>query len=194
MRTLLIVRRSSIFVSTRTLLAGAKILHLPPPALSTLAETPRVEGNPFVIVGGKPGARLINLEKPWRAIRARDGLEDVHLHDLRHAFASNAASSGMGLPLYRQDFRTHPARNNSSICPSCSGPGESCGCVRGGKDRKRHDRPGREQHFGCEASLSVAPRRRANRRCPGQPVEITTNSSVAQWGTDFSRRLPFGYL
>lgn len=78
---------------------GAKILHLPPPALSTLAETPRVEGNPFVIAGGKPGARLINLEKPRRIIRARAGLEDVRLHDLRHAFASIAASSGMGLPL-----------------------------------------------------------------------------------------------
>jgi integrase len=78
---------------------GAKILHLPPPALATLAETSRIEGNPFVIVGAKAGGRLINLEKPWRAIRARAGLEDVRLHDLRHAFASIAASSGMGLPI-----------------------------------------------------------------------------------------------
>jgi integrase len=78
---------------------GAKILHLPPPALATLAETPRIEGNPFVIVGGNAGARLINLQKPWRAIRARAGLDDVRLHDLRHAFASVAASSGMGLPI-----------------------------------------------------------------------------------------------
>ena len=78
---------------------GAKILHLPPPALAALAETPRIEGNPFVIVGGNAGARLINLQKPWRAIRARAGLNDVRLHDLRHAFASIAASSGMGLPI-----------------------------------------------------------------------------------------------
>jgi integrase len=39
------------------------------------------------------------LEKPWRAIRRQAGLNDVRLHDLRHAFASVAASSGMGLPI-----------------------------------------------------------------------------------------------
>ena len=47
----------------------------------------------------KTGAALVNLEKPWRAIRQPAGLDDVRLHDLRHAFASVAASSGMGLPI-----------------------------------------------------------------------------------------------
>jgi integrase len=78
---------------------GAKTLHFPAPALAVLADLPRVEGNPFVIVGNVAGARLVNLEKPWRAIRATAGLDDVRLHDLRHAFASVAASSGMGLPI-----------------------------------------------------------------------------------------------
>jgi integrase len=78
---------------------GAKTLHLPPPALAVLAELPRIEGNPHVIVGAVPGAALINLEKPWRAIRKMAGLEDVRLHDLRHSFASIAASGGMGLPI-----------------------------------------------------------------------------------------------
>jgi integrase len=78
---------------------GAKTLHLPAPALGVLADLPRVEGNPYVIVGNVAGARLINLEKPWRAIRKAAGLHDVRLHDLRHAFASVAASSGMGLPI-----------------------------------------------------------------------------------------------
>jgi integrase len=78
---------------------GAKTLHLPPPALAVLAELPRQAGNLHVVVGGKPGAALVNLEKPWRAIRAVAGLDDVRLHDLRHAFASVAASSGMGLPI-----------------------------------------------------------------------------------------------
>ncbi len=78
---------------------GAKTLHLPPPALATLAETPRIEGNPFVIVGGKPGARLNDMQAPWRDIRANARLEDVRLHDLRHAYASVAVSSGMGLPI-----------------------------------------------------------------------------------------------
>jgi integrase len=78
---------------------GAKTLYLPPPALEVLAELPRIEGNPFVIAGGKPGAALVNLEKPWRAIRTAAGLDDVRIHDLRHAFASIAAASGMGLPI-----------------------------------------------------------------------------------------------
>ena len=78
---------------------GAKTLHLPPPALAVLTELPRVNGNSYIIVGAKPGAALVNLEKPWQAIRRLAGLDDVRLHDLRHAFASVAASSGMGLPI-----------------------------------------------------------------------------------------------
>ncbi len=75
---------------------GAKTLHFPPPALAVLADRPRFAGNPHVIVGQKGGAALANLQKPWRAIRKAAGLDDVRLHDLRHAFASVAASSGMG--------------------------------------------------------------------------------------------------
>jgi integrase len=78
---------------------GAKTLHLPAPAMAVLADLPREEGNPYVIVGQVPGARLVNLEKAWRTIRKAANLEDVRLHDLRHAFASVAASSGMGLPI-----------------------------------------------------------------------------------------------
>jgi integrase len=110
-----------------------------------LATVPRVAGNPHVIVGGKEGAALVNLEKPWRKIRDRvtvglwrdsenakvsrlvvrigreldrepsatecraaackaeielpAGATDVRLHDLRHAFASVTAASGMGLQI-----------------------------------------------------------------------------------------------
>jgi integrase len=78
---------------------GAKTIHLPPPALAVLAEVPCIEGNPHVIVGKKEGAALANLQKPWRAIRKAAGLDDVRIHDLRHAFASVAAASGMGLPI-----------------------------------------------------------------------------------------------
>jgi integrase len=78
---------------------GAKTVHLPPPALEVLSELPRIEGNPYVIVGGKPGAALVNLQKPWQAIRKEAGIDNVRLHDLRHAFASVAASAGMGLPI-----------------------------------------------------------------------------------------------
>src|SRR5262249_31997455 len=55
--------------------------------------------NPYVIAGKNDGARLINLQKPWRRIRAKAGLHDVRIHDLRHSFASGAAGVGMTLTL-----------------------------------------------------------------------------------------------
>ena len=39
----------------------------------------------------------MNLEKPWRRIRAAAKLDDVRLHDLRHSFASVGASGGQSL-------------------------------------------------------------------------------------------------
>lgn len=78
---------------------GAKTIHLPPPALEVLANLQRLESNPYVIVGKVEDAHLVNLQKPWREIRKAAGLSDVRIHDLRHAFASVAASSGMSLPI-----------------------------------------------------------------------------------------------
>lgn len=78
---------------------GAKTIHLSAPARAVLDGLPRVSGNPHVIVGGKTGAHLVNLEKPWRRIRKTAGLPDVRLHDLRHSFASVGAGAGMGLPM-----------------------------------------------------------------------------------------------
>jgi integrase len=75
---------------------GAKTLHLPPPALAVLASLPRVPDEPHVL-GAKRGTTFV--EEPWRRIRKAAGLEDVHLHDLRHSFASVAATGGMGLPI-----------------------------------------------------------------------------------------------
>lgn len=78
---------------------GAKLVYLNAPARAVLAELPRLSGNPYVIAGEKPGAHLVNLEKPWRRIRKAAGLDDVRLHDLRHSFASMGAAGGLSLPL-----------------------------------------------------------------------------------------------
>lgn len=78
---------------------GAKTIPLNAPAVDVLMQLPRVLGNPHVIVGDKPGAHLVNLEKPWLRLRSQIGLEDVRLHDLRHTFASVGAASGLGLPV-----------------------------------------------------------------------------------------------
>jgi integrase len=64
-----------------------------------LADLPRLDGNPYVIPGNKPGGHFIGVQRPWQRIRAAAGLEGLRIHDLRHAFASVAASSGMALPI-----------------------------------------------------------------------------------------------
>src|SRR5262245_36092300 len=76
---------------------GRKAIHLNAPALALLQTIPRLESNPHVICGEKPGQHLANIEKPWRRIRKAAKLEDLRLHDLRHSFASVAASGGQSL-------------------------------------------------------------------------------------------------
>jgi integrase len=112
---------------------GAKTVHLPPPARAVLAELPQVEGNPHVIVGGVAGEALVNLEKPWRAIRREAGLEDVRLHDLRHAFASVAAASGMGLPIIGKMLGHTQAATTNRYAHLASDPVKAAAAVVAGK-------------------------------------------------------------
>ena len=78
---------------------GAKVVHLGEPAIAVLGRIDRRDGNPWVIVGRKPGSHLTDLQHPWRRIRARAGLDDVRIHDLRHSFASGGLLVGEGLPM-----------------------------------------------------------------------------------------------
>ncbi len=58
-----------------------------------------ITANPFVIAGRKDGSHLVNLQKPWNRVRKVAKLEDVRIHDLRHSFASAAASAGIPLQI-----------------------------------------------------------------------------------------------
>ena len=78
---------------------GARRVPLSPAVAEVLADLPRVPGNPWVIPRRRPGAPLKNLQYPWELLRARAGLEDVRLHDLRHSFASRALALGESLPM-----------------------------------------------------------------------------------------------
>ena len=79
--------------------SGPRSVALSPPAQRVLATLPRLPDNPWVITGVKPGARLSNVNNAWLVIRARAGLDDVRIHDLRHSFASRALALGESLPM-----------------------------------------------------------------------------------------------
>ena len=78
---------------------GAKTIYLGASALAVLAGVEHLPDNEHVITGKFPGRHLTDLQRPWRRIRKRAGLEGVRIHDLRHTFASHAVSNGEGLPM-----------------------------------------------------------------------------------------------
>ena len=78
---------------------GGRIVPLGPEAQAVLAAIPREKNNPWVFTGRFPGTHRTDLQKPWRLIRKRAGLEDVRIHDLRHSFASRALALGESLTM-----------------------------------------------------------------------------------------------
>ena len=78
---------------------GKKVVHVGAPAVEYLHGAPRIDGNPWVITGTLPGKPLSDLQPFWQRVRARAGVKDVRIHDLRHTFASAAVASGQGLPM-----------------------------------------------------------------------------------------------
>ena len=78
---------------------GPRTVPLSSAAARLLAGLPRGPGdNPWVVPGRKPGARRRDIDGAWRTVRARAGLDDVRLHDLRHSYASRALALGVNLP------------------------------------------------------------------------------------------------
>ena len=78
---------------------GAKIVHLGRPAIEQLERASRLPGNSWVIFGTIEGKHLSDLQPFWQRVRARAGLKDARIHDLRHTFASTAVAAGQGLPM-----------------------------------------------------------------------------------------------
>jgi integrase len=78
---------------------GAKVIPLAPPALAILSELSREGESPFVFPAEAGDGHFQGTEKVWRKVRAKAGLADVRLHDLRHSFASVGLLAGDSLPL-----------------------------------------------------------------------------------------------
>ena len=78
---------------------GGRVVPLGPEARAVLSAITREDDNPWVISGRLPGSHLTDLQRPWRRIRKRAGIEDVRIHDLRHSFASRALALGESLTM-----------------------------------------------------------------------------------------------
>ena len=76
---------------------GRKCIVLNAPAMAVLAALPRM--GPYVICGDRPDAPRTDLNRPWRAVSKRAGLNGVRIHDLRHTHASVGAGAGLSLPI-----------------------------------------------------------------------------------------------
>ena len=78
---------------------GARMVPLTPTAETVLAGIERVPLNPWVIVGKQPNTHLSTITADWYRLRARAGLDDVRIHDLRHSYASRALAAGESLSM-----------------------------------------------------------------------------------------------
>ena len=75
---------------------GPRMVPLTTSVLRVLDGIPRRAENPWVIAGQRE-SRLSNLYHYWEPVRARAGLADVRIHDLRHSYASRALALGESL-------------------------------------------------------------------------------------------------
>lgn len=91
--------RGLLFLPTSK--TGRKTVVLSAPAIAILDTLPRI--GTYAIApesaGKKDERPRHDLNRPWRAIRKHAGIEDVHIHDLRHSFGAVGAGSGLGLPI-----------------------------------------------------------------------------------------------
>ncbi|MCU4161632.1 tyrosine-type recombinase/integrase [Acidiphilium sp. AL] len=79
--------------------SGAKLVSIGQAAADAFKAVPQIEGNPYVITGQVEGQHLTDMQRPWRRLRKRAGLDDVRIHDLRHSFASDALQLGEDLTM-----------------------------------------------------------------------------------------------
>lgn len=78
---------------------NGKPLYLPlvPAAVAMLEALDRVADNPYVFPGRRKGKHFVGVDNLWDRIRTAAGLEDVHLHDLRHTVGSWMTNDGVSL-------------------------------------------------------------------------------------------------
>jgi integrase len=69
------------------------------PAKRLFAELRRKTNGPWVFPAESAPGHRVTIQKSWLAICRAAKIKNLHIHDLRHGFASQLASSGASLPL-----------------------------------------------------------------------------------------------
>lgn len=142
---------------------GAKLVPIGEAAINVLKSIPVLADNPYVITGTIKGQHLTDVQKPWRRLRKRAGLDDLRIHDLRHSFASDALQLGQDLTMIAKllghtqvqttaryaHLNTAPIRKaadtvSNAIAAALAQPVEQADAAAGGLDGKGrvpHHRP-----------------------------------------------------
>jgi integrase len=75
------------------------LLPLPGPVMAMLESLPSRDKSDWVFPGEGATGHIVEPAKAWQRVRARAGVPDVRIHDLRHTLASWLVAQGFNLPL-----------------------------------------------------------------------------------------------
>ena len=87
------------FVQFEKSKTGAKVIPFSKAALNIIREQPLLNSTPYVFPSMKINDYYKGIPKIRYVVRKKAKIEDCRLHDLRHNFASVAASNGASLPM-----------------------------------------------------------------------------------------------
>ena len=66
-------------------------------AMAVIGQLPRYDGCPWLLANKQTMLPFTDIKRSWMQARKAAGLNDVHLHDLRHSFASNLVNGGVDI-------------------------------------------------------------------------------------------------
>jgi len=78
---------------------NSHLLPLPVPVMAMLESLPSRGTSEWVFPGDGTTGHIVEPAKAWQRVRARAGVADVRIHDLRHTLASWLVAQGFNLPL-----------------------------------------------------------------------------------------------
>lgn len=86
-----------LLVLPETKAGERQFVHLNDAAARVIEGLPRLEGNPYLIVGERPGRALVFYRPAWGRILGRANMAPFPPHGLRHSFASTLVAAGVPL-------------------------------------------------------------------------------------------------